>query len=138
MIEDDVKACKVVLGGDSGVGKTCINIRYIENDFTDNVPSTTAASFVTKNVTFDEYGGKVVKFEIWDTAGQEQYHSIGKIFYKGAGAAILVYEITNKKSFESIKEYWIKQIKEYSPKNANKFNFYNIIIYYYSPCYSWK
>ena len=138
MIEEDVKSCKVVLVGDSGIGKTCINNYYIENEFTSNIPLTTAAYFVTKNVTFEEYGGKVVKFEIWDTAGQEQYHSIGKIFYKGARAAILVYEITSKKSFESIRNYWFKQIKDFSPKNANKFIFFNILIYYYSHCYSWK
>ena len=50
--------------------------------------------------------------------------SIGKVFYKGAGGAVLIYEITNKKSFENIKEYWYKQIKEYSPKDINKFIFF--------------
>lgn len=121
MINEDLKTCKVVLVGDSGVGKTCINMRFIENKFTGNVVATSAASFATKNLVLDEYGGKVVKFEIWDTAGQEQYRSIGKVFYKGAGGAILVYEIVNKKSFESIKDYWVKQIKEYSPKDISKF-----------------
>jgi small GTP-binding protein len=124
MIDDDfLKTCKVVLVGDSGVGKTCINNRFIENTFSPNVVPNSAASFATKNITFDEYGGKTVKFEIWDTAGQEQYRSIGKVFYKGAGGAVLIYEITNRKSFENIKSYWYNQIKEYSPKDINKFIF---------------
>ena len=125
MLEDEfLRTCKVVLVGDSGVGKTCINNRFIENKYSANVVPNSAASFATKNITFDEYGGKTVKFEIWDTAGQEQYRSIGKVFYKGAGGAVLIYEITNKKSFENIKEYWYKQIKEYSPKDTNKFIFF--------------
>ena len=74
----------------------------------------------TKTITFDEYGGKAVNFKIQDTAGQELYRSIGKVFYKGAGGAVLIYEITNKKSFENIKDYWYKQIKEYSPKDIDK------------------
>ena len=123
MIDEDMKSCKVVLVGDSGVGKTCINDFYIKNEFNGNTLATTAASFVTKTVEIEDFPGKFVKFEIWDTAGQEQYHSIGKIFYKGAKAAVLVYEITNKKSLESIKDYWLKQIKDVCPKDVNKFIF---------------
>ena len=123
MFDDELKTCKVVLVGDSGVGKSCICMRFVENKFTGNVVPNSAASFATKNVILDEYGGKTVKFEIWDTAGQEQYRSIGKVFYKGASAAILVYEITNKNSFNNIKDYWHKQIKEYSPKDIIKFLF---------------
>ena len=58
---------------------------------------------------------------MWDTAGQEKYRALSKIFYKDASAAILVYDITNKKSFDEIKEYWYNQVKECSQKNTNKY-----------------
>lgn len=123
MFEEDSKTCKVVLVGDSGVGKTCINNRFVENVFSGNVLPSSAASFAKKELILDDIGGKKVLFEIWDTAGQEQYRSISKIFYKGAGAAILIYEITNINSFNNIKDYWIKQIRDHGSKNINKFLF---------------
>ena len=120
--EDDegAQTCKVVLLGESGVGKTCIIARFINNTFEENLISTTGASYAGKTMTFDEFGGKSIKFEIWDTAGQEKYRSLTKIFYKDAGAAILVYDITRKESFEEIQKYWINQIKEFAPKNISK------------------
>ena len=119
--EDEVaQTCKVVLLGESGVGKTCIIARFINNTFEENLISTTGASYAGKTMTFDEFGGKSIKFEIWDTAGQEKYRSLTKIFYKDAGAAILVYDITRKESFEEIQKYWINQIKEFAPKNISK------------------
>ena len=121
MSEDDsVKTCKVVLLGESGVGKTCIIARFINNVFEDNIMSTTGASYAGKTMVFDEYNGKSTKFEIWDTAGQEKYRSLTKIFYKDAGVAILVYDITRKESFEEIRNYWYNQIKDYAPKNISK------------------
>ncbi len=120
--DDNVKACKVVLLGESGVGKTCIIARFINNIFENNIISTTGASYTGKTMTFDEYDGKSVKFEIWDTAGQEKYRSLTKIFYKDAGVAILVYDISRKESFEEIRNYWYYQIKEYAPKNICKSN----------------
>ena len=125
MAEDDTaKTCKVVLLGESGVGKTCIIARFINNTFEDNIMSTTGASYAGKTMTFDEFQGKSIKFEIWDTAGQEKYRALTKIFYKDAGVAILVYDITRKESFEEIKKYWHNQIKEYAPKNISKKNIY--------------
>ena len=118
MAEDDsIKTCKVVLLGESGVGKTCIIARFINNTFEDNIMSTTGASYAGKTLTFDEYQGKSIKFEIWDTAGQEKYRSLTKIFYKDAKAAILVYDITRKSSFDEIKNYWYNQLKDFAPKN---------------------
>ena len=117
---EDAKMCKVVLLGESGVGKTCIIARFINNTFEENLISTTGASYAGKTMTFDEYEGKSIKFEIWDTAGQEKYRSLTKIFYKDAGAAILVYDITRKESFEEIQKYWINQIKDFAPKNISK------------------
>ena len=118
--DEDVKVCKVVLLGESGVGKTCIIDRFINDNFDDNQKTTGIATFIAKTMTFDEFQGKSVKFEIWDTAGQEKYRSLNKIFYKDAGVAILVYDITNSQSFEEIRQYWSNQIKEFAPKDTSK------------------
>ena len=124
MADDDddegAQTCKVVLLGESGVGKTCIIARFINNTFEENLISTTGASYAGKTMTFDEFGGKSIKFEIWDTAGQEKYRSLTKIFYKDAGAAILVYDITRKESFDELQKYWLNQIKDYAPKDISK------------------
>ena len=114
------QSCKVVLLGESGVGKTSIISRFINNVFGENIISTTGASYAGKTMTFDEFEGKAIKFEIWDTAGQEQYRSLTKIFYKDAAAAILVYDITRKDSFLELKNYWYDQVKETAPKNISK------------------
>ena len=118
--DEDVKVCKVVLLGESGVGKTCIIDRFINDNFDDNQKTTGISTFIAKTMTFDEFQGKSVKFEIWDTAGQEKYRSLNKIFYKDAGVAILVYDITNSQSFEEIRQYWSNQIKEFAPKDTSK------------------
>ena len=118
--DDGAQTCKVVLLGESGVGKTCIIARFINNTFEENLISTTGASYAGKTMTFDEYDGKSIRFEIWDTAGQEKYRSLTKIFYKDAGAAILVYDITRKESYEEIQKYWFNQIKDHAPKNISK------------------
>ena len=118
--DEDVKVCKVVLLGESGVGKTCIIDRFINDNFDDNQKTTGIATFIAKTMTFDEFQGKSVKFEIWDTAGQEKYRSLNTIFYKDAGVAILVYDITNSQSFEEIRQYWSNQIKEFAPKDTSK------------------
>ena len=68
---------------------------------------------------FDGYDGKSIKFEIWDTAGQEKYRSLTKTFYKDAKVAILVYDITRKESFEELQKYWIEQIRQFAPKNIS-------------------
>ena len=119
---EEIQSCKVVLIGESGVGKTCITNRFIKEVFNANEIPTSSASFAQKILKFDNYGKKI-KFDIWDTAGQERFRSIGKIFYNDANAVILVYDITNEKSFEEIKKYWYKEILESCPKNINKYLF---------------
>ena len=119
--ESDLKSFKVVLIGESGVGKTCITSYFMYETFDINEFTTKAASFVSKTIKFQEFNGSI-KFDIWDTAGQEKYRSITKIFFKSSNAAILVYDITNRKSFEEIKNYWYKQLKE-NCNNTDKFNF---------------
>ena len=130
MDDKNIKSLKAVLLGESGVGKTCIIARFINNTFENNITSTRGAYYTEKTMSFDEFGGKCIKFEIWDSAGQETYRSLTKIFYKDAGVAILVYDITRKDSFDEIKNYWYNQIKECAPKNivigiaANKYDLF--------------
>ena len=113
MAETKVPGCKVVLLGDSGVGKTCIIARYISGSFDKNSPTTNGASFCSKNVRFDQLG-KNLLLDIWDTAGQEKYKALTKFFYKDAAVCILVYDVTRKESFQSLKDYWYSQLKENS------------------------
>ena len=128
MAEEGAQCCKVVLLGESGVGKTCIISRYINDTFDENGMSSTGASYVRKNMTFDEYGGRSIKFNIWDTTGQEKYRDLTKIFYKDASIAILVYDITRRESFEELRKYWYVQIKDFAPKNTSKILF---LFYFY-------
>ena len=103
--------CKIVLVGDAGAGKTCIISRYINDRFDKTQMSTACPSLCNKSVFYKNYN-KTINIDIWDTAGQEIYRSISKLFYNGASIGILVYDITNKKSFDSLKEYWYKELKE--------------------------
>ena len=111
-----VPGCKVVLIGESGVGKTCIISRYISGTFDSNTTSTNGASYCSKNVKYENLG-KNLLLDIWDTAGQEKYKSLTKFFYKDAAVAILVYDITRRESFDSIRDYWYGQVQENGSKN---------------------
>ena len=108
--------CKVVLLGDSGVGKTCIISHYISGSFDSNSASTNGASYASKKVEYKDIN-KTLILDIWDTAGQEKYKSLTKFFYKDAAVAILVYDISLKQSFENVKNYWYQQIQENGDKN---------------------
>ena len=107
--------CKVVLIGESGVGKSCIISRYTKDSFSASMPSTTGACYNSKVVSFGN--DKEINFEIWDTAGQEQYRSLAKVFYKSANVCILVYDITRRDSYNELKEYWIDEIKQNTDDN---------------------
>ena len=106
-----VPGCKVVLLGDSGVGKTCIISRYISGSFDKNIASTNGASYCSKMVKFEELG-KNLLLDVWDTAGQEKYRALTKFFYKDASVVILVYDITREESFNNLKNYWYNQLQE--------------------------
>ena len=81
---------------------------------------TNGGSYSVRTMRFEEYQGKIIKFEIWDTAGQEKYPSLTKFFNKNADIIISVYDITRKKTFEEITNNWYNQIKEYAPKDVSK------------------
>ena len=105
--------CKVILVGDSGVGKTSIMGRYIR-EFNPSEQATIGASFKS---TLEKVEGKDnIQFEIWDTAGQERYRSVNSIFYQDAFICLMVYDITKKESFENLKNYWYNAVKEHGSK----------------------
>jgi small GTP-binding protein len=110
-------ALKVVLLGESGVGKTSIIAQFVNNKFDPDCISSLTAQFVSKIVEFPEEK-KAIKFDIWDTAGQEKFRSLAKVFYKDAKIVILVYEITNTKSFEELQSYWYNTVKETGDPDA--------------------
>ena len=112
-----VPGCKVVLLGDSGVGKTCIITRFVSSSFDANMTSTNGASYCTKLVKYEQLG-KNLLLDVCDTAGQEKYRSLTKFFYKDAAAVILVYDITREDSFENMKNYWYNQLLENCDKNV--------------------
>ena len=102
--------CKVVLVGDSGVGKTCIIQRYVKNEYNDNTETTLTSTYSYKTLEYKEFK-KSISFDIWDTAGQELYRAMAKNFYLNASIGILVYDVRRRESFDSIKDYWYEQLK---------------------------
>lgn len=117
MLAGRVKAVevKVVLLGDTGVGKSSLVLRFAQDTFKPFSESTIGASFMSKTVSNDS-GGPPIKFQIWDTAGQEKYHSLAPMYYRGAAAAIVVYDITAKSSFTTLKN-WVRELKSLGPEN---------------------
>ena len=104
-ISDNIK---VVLLGEPGVGKTCIINRFSYDKYNERTVSSISAQFITKTFKLEDMN-KEIRFEIWDTAGQEKFHSLAKIFYKDARVICLVYDITLRESFEKMKSYWYQQ-----------------------------
>ena len=111
------ESIKVVLIGESGVGKTSIISQFTKGLFNPDIMSTNGATFSTKKKEYKEEN-KTLSFEIWDTAGQEKYRSLAKMFFKDAAVALIVYDITSKKSFDEIKKYWMNLVKENGPKKV--------------------
>jgi len=108
--------CKMVLVGESGVGKTSIIHRYLYNEYDDNRITTSSPEYKNKILEYPEYN-KSITFDIWDTAGQEAYRSVTRNFYINAAIGLMVYDIRVKDSFENIKTYWSEQLKEYGEEN---------------------
>jgi Ras-related protein Rab-11A len=98
---------KIVLVGDSGVGKTNLLLRYLKNKFDQNSKATVGVEFGSKNITIDN---SIVKAQVWDTAGQERYRSITSAYYKGSHGALVVYDVTKIESFNNI-DKWISDLR---------------------------
>ncbi len=104
---------KVVLTGDSGVGKTNLLSQFTKSTFNPESKTTIGVEFATKTV---KVHGKTVKAQIWDTAGQERYRAITSSYYKGANAAMVIYDITSSVSFQNVQR-WLKEVRENSDQN---------------------
>lgn len=104
---------KLVLLGDAAVGKSSLVLRFVKGQFLEFQESTIGAAFLTQTVSLND---TTVKFEIWDTAGQERYRSLAPMYYRGAQAAIVVYDLTSYDSFEKAK-LWIKELQRQGNPN---------------------
>lgn len=105
---------KLVLLGDAAVGKSCLVVRFVRDEFFEFQEPTIGAAFLTQTVALDD---ATVKFEIWDTAGQERYRSLAPMYYRGAAAAIVVYDITDPDSFTGAKS-WVKELQRRGDPNV--------------------
>ena len=112
-VREDYKL-KVVIVGDSGVGKSNLIKRFTSNEFNANSKATVGVEFLSKSYKIND---KIFKIEMWDTAGQERYKSITSAYYKGAKGALLVYDTTSGQSFENISK-WLSEIKEKTNKET--------------------
>ena len=137
---EDEKEIKVILLGNSGVGKTSIINRYVNNVYNSNCETTLGSTYSTREVIKDNV---VYKLNLWDTTGQEKYHSITNLFIKGSSIVILVYSIDLLSSFEGL-NYWYNSIKENLEGNnyvlavvgskSDLSYFLNKILYFYLIC----
>ena len=114
-MSDEPPSIKITLLGNPGVGKTCIISRYIDNVFNENNASTIGANYSEKTIVKN---GKTYNLDIWDTAGQEKFHSLGKHFYKDSYVVCLVYDITNQESLDALKSVWYPDVQKYGEKYA--------------------
>ena len=113
--EDSDIIFKILMLGDSEVGKYCFLMRYSDNVFVENYITTIGLDYKLKTIKLDS--GKVIKVQLWDTAGQDKYRTIAKNYYKGSHGILLLYDTTKMSSFENIRE-WIQDIRqEVSPKS---------------------
>ncbi|KAI3987319.1 hypothetical protein MKX01_003069 [Papaver californicum] len=105
---------KLVLLGDSGVGKSCIVLRFVRGQFDPTSKVTVGASFLSQTMVLQD--ATTVKFEIWDTAGQERYAALAPLYYRGAAVAVIVYDITNPESFNKAR-FWVKELQKHGSPN---------------------
>jgi len=111
---------KVIILGDSGVGKTSLMNQYVNKKFSSQYKATIGADFLTKEVMVDD---RLVTMQIWDTAGQERFQSLGVAFYRGADCCVLVYDVNNAKSFETLSSWMDEFLVQASPRDSENFPF---------------
>ncbi|KAG9144425.1 hypothetical protein Leryth_023017 [Lithospermum erythrorhizon] len=101
---------KLVLLGDSGVGKSCIVLRFVRGQFDPTSKVTVGASFLSQTIALQD--STTIKFEIWDTAGQERYAALAPLYYRGAAVAVIAYDITSPDTFSKA-QYWVKELQKH-------------------------
>ena len=106
---------KLCLLGASNAGKTCVSARFVRGVFLNDAKATVGAAFASHGVTLED--GARVKFEIWDTAGQERYQSLAPLYYRGATAAMVVFDVTDRESFERAR-YWVGELERHADANV--------------------
>ncbi|KAJ1548844.1 GTP-binding protein of the rab [Cladochytrium tenue] len=107
---------KLLLIGDSGVGKSCLLLRFADDTYTESYISTIGVDFKIRTI---ELEGKTVKLQIWDTAGQERFRTITSSYYRGAHGIIVVYDVTDQETFNNVKQ-WLQEIDRYAVEGVNK------------------
>ncbi|KAK3008941.1 hypothetical protein RJ639_014024 [Escallonia herrerae] len=107
---------KLLLIGDSGVGKSCLLLRFADDSYLESYISTIGVDFKIRTV---EQDGKTIKLQIWDTAGQERFRTITSSYYRGAHGIIVVYDVTDQESFNNVKQ-WLSEIDRYASEHVNK------------------
>ncbi|CAJ0963647.1 unnamed protein product, partial [Mesorhabditis belari] len=111
---------KVIILGDSGVGKTSLMNQYVNKRFSNQYKATIGADFLTKDVMIDD---RLVTMQIWDTAGQERFQSLGVAFYRGADCCVLAYDVTNSTSFKNLDSWRDEFLIQANPRDPDHFPF---------------
>ncbi|PVU85974.1 hypothetical protein BB559_006067 [Furculomyces boomerangus] len=111
---------KVIILGDSGVGKTSLMNQYVNRKFTGQYKATIGADFLTREVVID---GKLITMQIWDTAGQERFQSLGVAFYRGADCCVLCFDVNNARSFENLDNWRDEFLLQSAPTDPDNFPF---------------
>ncbi|XP_077982996.1 ras-related protein Rab-22A-like [Glandiceps talaboti] len=109
-----MREIKLCLLGDSGVGKSSLVQRFVSDTFNTHSQPTIGASFMSKTLVVDDQS---YKFQIWDTAGQEKYKGLAPMYYRGAAAAVIVYDITRETSFKAVK-MWVRELEQFGPQDV--------------------